>query len=188
MCSSDLVFSRPTLDHSDSEPESPFSETTFPSRFAVVTTYESDSGLLDADGVKSRQQVVVVAGQYLGDGVPDDTGTGLQRLFGSMGATVFYSTSSDYVEPAVSGTSASLDTSDPDHPVVSFSVPAADASGVTRVFVLYSLDGEAWTRLELTAPVPSAAGPWTGSATLPAGSTGVSYIVQAVDEIGRAHV
>jgi hypothetical protein len=67
---------------------------------------------------------------------------------------------------------------------VTFQVLAQDDSGVERVVVTYSKDGENWESLDLT--YDSEGGYWEGQLTDPVLSGGeVSYFVQAVDGVGN---
>ena len=97
----DGAFSRPTLDSAANEQEVPFGSSAFPSQLASITTASDPDGLLGESGVTQRQQLVVIPGQYLSDGVTDAEGIGVQRTFGTVGTRVTYSTSDDWTVPQV---------------------------------------------------------------------------------------
>jgi hypothetical protein len=118
-------------------------------------------------------RLVVLPGQYRGD---EKEGT--ERLFEELAFEVYYAPESeeDFLAPSiweVAGTAAEGG--------ATFQVMAQDGSGVERVVVGYSEDGEQWHTIDLSPN--SQSGYWEGDL---AGLSGeISYSIQVVDGAGN---
>jgi hypothetical protein len=174
----DGAFSRPVTDLAANEPERAFGETVFPSSLAAITTYDDPAGPKASDGTGTRQNLVVLPGQFRGDGTADGQGVGVQRLFDAVGVDVQYSSSDDYTQPAVTAVRGVLQPGD--NPRAEFSLRAQDPSGVRRVLVLWRTNGD-YENLDLSL----SNGVWQGTAPVPAGTTAFEYFVQVVDGAGN---
>ena len=174
----DAAFTRPVTDLAANEPERPFSETTFPSSLAHVTTYDDPQGPASADGAGTRQNLVMVVGQFLGDGTPDASGTGVQRTFDDVDVEVQYSQSTDYNAPRLGAARGVFRAGGT--PQAEFEVEAEDGSGIRRVLVMWRTDGD-YQPLSLT----EVGGVWRGTAALPAAAEGFEYFMQVVDGAGN---
>ena len=175
----DGVFSRAVTELSANEPERATSGTVFPAAPAFLTTYGDPAGPVGPDGAGTRQELVVVPGQFIGAGAPESAGLGTQRTFDRVDVRVHYSTSTDWTPPAVGAPIAVLD---PATGQVRFTVKASDTSGVSRVLVLYRPDGALdFVPLDLA----DTAGTWGAVATVPAGTLGLDYLVQVLDGAGN---
>ncbi len=165
------VLDTPTVDLSTSSPEIRTADSTWPGSVATVTTSQAPYG--------RAQDLVVVPGQF--DGPTD--GSGSQRLFDSIGASVLYAPDSatDFAPPLVASSTATSSGS-----TITFTVSAHDAEGpVKRVLVGYHDFDGSWRFVDLAE---TGTDTWTGtgatSRAFLAGDT-VRYFVQAVDATGN---
>jgi Tol biopolymer transport system component len=167
------VFSRPVVDLSANEPEPAFRDVVFPTALQNVSTFVTPAGL--------RQRLVLMPGQYFSL----EDGTGVQRLFTSLDAQVYYSDSDDFVPPTLSRVEAVVTGS-----VVSFVVRATDNSPdtVKRVLVVFrevrAEPTSDWRSVELVQTPGT--NRWTGGALISSGE--VEYFVQAADSAGNVAV
>ncbi len=120
----DPVNFRPTIDQSADEPEPAVDDAAFPDNLGGLTTFS------DAQG--PRQQLILNVGQFLQN--QSVTGAGTQRLFTSIGGTVYYepATNTDVTPPTITHTDA---VNAPGTPAT-FHVTASDDAGIARVVVL----------------------------------------------------
>ncbi len=127
-----------------------------------------------------RQRAVLIAGHFA-SGSNGNVGT--QRNYTSIGGTVLYSTSQDFVRPTITNMQVLQAGS-----TVGFSADIADldqkgqAGTISEAIVLY-LDGSgAWQRVNLACANGhcSGGGPLTGST--------VDYVAEAVDAVGNVGV
>jgi hypothetical protein len=147
---------------------------------ASITTFTAPSATPAIDPVPQRQRLVVVPGQYFSDGTDDAAGVGVQRLYDRVNVQVLYSTGSDVTPPELSQVDSSLNGTS-----IQFSTVVSDGTGVQRVMVLYATGAGNWSSLDLTQ---GAGGRWSGTGTVPAGTTTSEFIVQAVDTAGNVGV
>ena len=104
---------------------------------------------------------------------------GIQRRFTRMDFAVAYSDSPDKTPPVIWNLEAEVD-----QDVLNVSVAAADASGVERVLIAYSTDGETWQSIDLEYSTYTER--WERSL---AGASGRAlYFVQAMDTAGNVAV
>ena len=123
------VLSTPTVDLAASAPEVEADAAAWPARLAVVRSSLTPAG--------PGQDLVLVPGTFLGS--PSD-GTGVQRLFDSVGVRVLYApaASTDFAEPVIARASAPVSGSS-----ISFTAIALDPNGeaddgtVMRVLAAY---------------------------------------------------
>ena len=168
----DPVFARPGIGTAADEPEQSWGDVAFPDRLVGVTTFSDPAGFPFGTGLRQRQNLVVVPGQYRGSSAYTR-----QRLYTHLGVRVFYSASNDYRAPTID-----LATATEGQPTTTFSMNASDGSGIHRVLVLWrDLDTD-WTPLELT----ESAGTWSGS--IPQSDNGVEWSAQVVDGAGNVNV
>jgi hypothetical protein len=166
-----VAFGRVAVASSGSEPQlTGFSD--FPAQIQALVNVNTPNG--------PRQRAVLVAGHFA-SGTTGNVGT--QRNYTSIGATVLYSNSADFVRPTITnmqvvqaGTTVGFaaDISDLDQ--------TGHAGTVAEAIVLY-LDGSGvWKRANLTCTNGhcSGGGPLTG--------TTVDYIAEAVDAAGNVGV
>ena len=163
-----VAFSRVTDDLSAIEPQLQ-GIADFPASIQSLAAIATPNG--------QRQRAVLIAGHFA-SGSPAAVGT--QRLYDSIGGTVLYSSSSDFVRPTIRNVQVFQVGS-----TVGFAADIADldASGaagtVKEALVLY-LDGSGtWQRafLSCTSGHCTGGGPLTG--------TSVDYIVEAADAAGN---
>ncbi len=150
----------------------------YPARNATITTFTDPNGVPSPSGAAQRQRLVVVPGRFLAG--PD--GTGVQSLYDHVAGTVYYSTSNDYDPPGVADAVGVVDV---DADTVSFSADVSDPSSVKRVFALVD-DGSGWRRVELTGPAGGST--WSATTGVPAATSDVAWILQAVDGAGNVTV
>jgi uncharacterized repeat protein (TIGR01451 family) len=170
----DAVFSRPVMDFGANEPEPVFGDVVFPTALQNISTFLTPAGL--------RQRLVLIPAQYFSIGA----GTGVERLFTSIDALVYYSDSSDRIPPTLrrvdAGTAGST---------VRFVVEATDNSPATvkRVLVIFREVGSALTSEWRSHDLEHIPGTnlWTASDTLTDGNA-VEFLVQAVDSAGNVAV
>jgi hypothetical protein len=176
----DPVLHRPVISTAEREPELVATDGNFPGRFQNVTSY------LAAEG--RRQTLVLIPGQFFFD----DEGTGVQRLFDRVDATVYYHASSkDFIQPEITRALAGIKEG-----AAEFSVAVRDrnqedglddySGTVVRVVVLIEGEDRRWTPLDLQRDESS--GLWSGRQRLPEGTAAVAYFVQAVDSSGNVGV
>jgi nucleoid-associated protein YgaU len=170
----DPAFFRPVIDLTGNEPELEAIDVMFPTAFLAISTFNVPSA--GEDRVELRQQLNVIAGQYLGDGET-------QRLFDEFEARVYYAPgeTDDFTPPHIALVGASIIGAQ-----VSFRVDTdADAE---RVLVLYHDElaptGE-WGAADL---VRQPDGPWSGGGPVTPGATLAEYLVQVVDAAGNTSV
>jgi hypothetical protein len=169
----DGVFSRPVIDLAANEPEPVFGDVVFPTALQNISTFVTPAGL--------RQRLVLIPGRYFSL----EGGAGVQRLFTSVDAQVYYSDSDDFIPPTLSRVDAVVT-----GPVVSFVAQATDNSPATvkRVLVVFrEVRTEAsseWRSVELVQTPGT--NRWTGGALI--ASSEVEYFVQAVDSAGNVAV
>ena len=173
----DPVFAFPSFGPSANEPERPFTDVAFPAKLQWLRT-------LDLPGGRS-QQLVLVTGQFFGDGVADAAGVGIQRRFTHIAGSVLRSPSTDYVAPAILRTEAVVV-----GPSAGFTVDVTDPVGgtaqVKRVLVgARSGSASVWAFADL-AQSPSDPTRWSGG--MPVSGTQLEYFVQAVDTAGNVAV
>lgn len=178
----DAAWSRATIDTAADEPELVAGEVAFPARLATVATYSDPTGApLGAAGPPQRQRLVVTPGRFESSGDRDVNGTGTQELFSRVAGSVLYSSSGDYSEPDVRNSSATVD---PVQNTAEFAVDATDASGITRVVVLFR-DDTGWKRIDLD---PAGGDHWAQSTAVVSAASAVPYFVQVVDGNGNVGV
>jgi hypothetical protein len=169
----DPVLSRPVIALAANEPEPIFGDVVFPTALQNISTFFAPAGL--------RQRLVLIPGRYFSL----EGGAGVQRLFTSVDAQVYYSDSDDFIPPNLSRVDAVVT-----GPVVSFLVNATDNSPATvkRVLVVFrEVRTEAssdWRSVELVQTPGT--NRWTGGARIT--SSEVEYFVQAVDSSGNVAV
>ncbi|MGZ4675363.1 MAG: Calx-beta domain-containing protein [Acidimicrobiia bacterium] len=178
----DAAWSRATIDSAADEPELVAGDVAFPARLATVSTYSDPSGApLGGSGPPQRQRLVVTPARFESSGLRDTTGTGTEDLFSRVAGSVLYSTSTDYTEPDIRDSSATVD---PSANTADFGVDASDASGVSRVVVMFR-DDTGWKRLDLD---PTSGSHWAKSTPVVSAANSVPYFVQAVDGDGNVGV
>ncbi|MCP3973764.1 MAG: hypothetical protein GY720_04650 [bacterium] len=177
----DPVFSRPTVDLADREPE-----LSLPGTFPIVLP--GINSFVDRTG--DRDQLVVVLGQFTDtDGIGEE---GVERLFTHVEANVLYGDPADQLLPTIRSVKA---TDTGAGGFLSFDVDAFDLDGssatatdVERVYVLYKLvnvDG-VWSQLDLTKVSSHPDASWVG--TVSSLGAKVEFIVQAIDSSGLVAV
>ena len=162
------VFARPTVDLSSHEPEASFSNTTFPTQFEALTTFDTPTG--------PATRLVMVPGQFFSDATSTD---GTQRKFTSMTSRVIYSSSSNFTPPAITRALSSYAGGS-----VTFSVTAFGQNGanIARAFVLFHTPGSGtWQRVEL----PSAGGGLFQASAVVSSPT-IEWFAQLVDSDGNS--
>ena len=184
LTSTDVGNFTPSIAEADSDtsgPENQISqyETSFPATLQRVATYQ----LFSATGAPVTHQAVdLITGQFVPD--PNNPGTGNQRLFTNVAASVEYTPPSDthFTPPTINeATGVVVNNSTAAFNVVT--TPAPGGSPVKEVLVLFTdtANPGAWTPVTLTQ---GADGSWTGGAPAPADGE-ISYIIQAVDGDGN---
>jgi hypothetical protein len=174
----DAVFSRPVIDLGANEPEPVFGDVVFPTALQKISTFIAPT----PEGPQERQRLVLIPAQYFSIGA----GTGVERLFTSVNALVYYSNSSDQTPPTLRRVDAGTAGS-----VVTFVVEATDNSPTTvkRVLVIFrEVEAEPtseWHSLDLEH-VPGT-NLWTESHPVTYGNQ-VEFVVQAVDSAGNVTV
>jgi nucleoid-associated protein YgaU len=170
----DPAFFRPVIDLTGNEPELEAINVMFPTAFLAISTFNLPSA--GEDRVEPRQQLNVIAGQYLGDGET-------QRLFDEFEARVYYApgATDDFNPPHIALVGASIIGAQ-----VSFRVDTDEDA--ERVLVLYRDElaptGD-WGAADL---VSRPDGPWSGGGPVTAGATLAEYLVQVVDSSGNTSV
>jgi uncharacterized protein YjbI with pentapeptide repeats len=160
------VFSSPSTDASVPEEST---DTIFPSSIHNLTTFQTPFG--------PQQRAVFMPGQFLPE-TGQLEGTGVQRLFTGIQATVLYSNSSDVTPPTIIQTHSAIVGAN-----ASFVVEAVDdlPNNMNSVFVLFRPESAStWSPLSLVNEPGTDR--WTGSA--PA-SGPVEYMVYAIDKSGN---
>jgi hypothetical protein len=157
------LISRPVTDTTLSEPEYDY-DGWYPEKPFTVNRLGDPARL------------VVVPAQYSGD-----EESGVEKVFEEMVFGVYYAEAGqeDYAAPAI----WEVEKSDLSEGQVTFQVLAQDDSGVKRVVVTYSEDGEQWQSLDLSY---GSSGYWKGSLSGLSGE--VDYFVQAVDKAGNVSI
>ena len=183
LTSTDVGDFTPSIAEADSDtsgPENQISqyETSFPATLQRVATYQ----LFSATGAPVTHQAVdLITGQFVPD--PNNPGTGNQRLFTNVAASVEYTPPSDthFTPPTINEATGVAVGSTAAFNVVT--TPAPGGSPVKEVLVLFTdtANPGTWTPVTLTQ---GADGSWTGGAPAPADGE-ISYIIQAVDGDGN---
>jgi Tol biopolymer transport system component len=188
----DAVFARPVTGPAGGGAERVSTGTVFPELPARLTTYDDPGGPAgpDPDRIGIRQHLVVTPGQFTGDSSPEAAGRGTQVLYRDVGVRVLYASQAaadDWTVPTVGAPTGRRELSPSGAPQATFSVAAADDSGIQRVLVLYRRDREAsFEALDLRLSSGTAArGVWSGTAALPAGTEAFEYLVQVADGAGN---
>ncbi len=167
--------STPVVDTSAAAPPVRSDDAAWPTSIASITTSQAPYG--------RDQHLVVTPGQFTGSTFD---GTGVQRLFDHVGASVLYSPEStaDFTPPAVG-----VATGEPNGTEVSFSVAASDAESgtVNLVRVGYQDPDGSWKFTDLTRSAPDAS-TWIGTGDLSTTASAVHFFVQAVDDAGNVGV
>lgn len=171
----DPVVTRPILDNSTSESEFGAGDIAYPSVPASITTYTDPLGYTGTDGVRQRQKLVVIPGQFLNNASVDQAGDGTQVLYGKVDTRITYSSSTDWQRPTISSTESTVDAG-----TAAFAVKAADTAGVQRVLVLFRTADADWAPLDLTLNGST----WEGSVSVGSATT-LDYLVQVVDSNGN---
>jgi hypothetical protein len=122
----------------------------------------------------TEDRLVIVPAQFQGD--QDE---GMLRRFTELTLTVVYSDSIDFVPPIIWEVEGTLVAG-----TATVSVSAADASGIERVLVTYSADGQHWHSADLSYSAYTDL--WKTS--LPGLTETASYFVQAMDAAGNVTV
>jgi len=163
---------RPTIDQSADEPEPAVDDAAFPDNLGGLTTFS------DAQG--PRQQLILNVGQFLQN--QSATGAGTQRLFTSIGGTVYYApaTNTDVTPPTITRTDA---VNAPGNPAT-FHVTASDDAGIARVVVL-STDQATPGTWQTTELLSGGDGTWNGIAAHASTGESVIYFVQVLDTNGN---
>ncbi|MGH8952790.1 MAG: choice-of-anchor Q domain-containing protein [Acidimicrobiia bacterium] len=165
----DPVVARPVVDLGANEPE-PIAPGVFPSALQTVNRFTTAVG--------DRDQLVLVPGQFRSTTAT----TGIQRLFTTIGTTVFYGPGTGDFTPPVIISSTAIEGAG----AVTFTVDVEDTDGeVRKVTVLFSdvAAGGTWTEVVL---VQGTDGSWSGAA--PAAPGEKEFFVQAVDDSGNVAV
>jgi hypothetical protein len=171
----DPVVSTPTIDLAASTPEASAGSSAWPARPATITTYQAPFG--------TAQDLVLVPGQFFGSPAAS---VGTQRLWDSVGLTVYYADPSqaDFTPAVIQATSGL-----PTGSSIAFTVTASDEAGpVARVLVGFHDPDGSWQFVDLA---PGAGGTWTGTGTAsaaPPADVPVEYFVQVVDAAGNVAV
>ena len=136
---------------------------------------------LGLDGI-SRERLVVVPGQFLGDGT---TTKGTERLYSDLSFLVYRApfTATDFIAPSIWQVKAETAFSD-----MTFRVKVKDDSGdVQRVVVLYRTPGSfAWTKVELDYNEVTGWASYKVKGLATNGvATNIEYFAQAVDPTGN---
>jgi hypothetical protein len=184
LTSTDVGDFTPSIAEADSDasgPENQISqyETSFPATLQRVATYQ----LFSATGTPVTHQAVdLITGQFIPD--PNNPGTGNQRLFTNVAASVEYTPPSDtnFTPPTIDEATGIV----VNNTTAAFNVvttPAPGGSPVKEVLALFTDTSNpgTWASVNL---VQGADGVWTGGAPAPA-SGKITYIVQAVDGDGN---
>ncbi len=172
----DMAYARPIIDDSSREGEIEDPTIVFPSTFAAVASYERPNP--DPGGrTIEAQNLNLIVGQY-------DAETGTQRLFDDIDYEVFYV---DPTDPLADDQDAAVIRQVQAAIVdgtVGFIVDLEDNLDAARVVVLYRSDiSTDWQSVDLVN-----GSPWSGGGSVPAGTTEVEYLVQAVEPSGLVSV
>ena len=170
------VVTTPVVDTTAAAPSVRSDDAAWPASIANITTWHSPEGL--------AQDLVLMPGQFTGS---THDGTGVQRLFDRVGASVLYRDPSDTDFTAPTVTQA---TGKPNAGVMTFSVTTIDPTpngSVQLVRVGYQGASGAWlfTDLARDSEDPTL---WTGSGVHPGATSTVPFFVQAVDASGNVGV
>ncbi|MGC9961907.1 MAG: Ig-like domain repeat protein, partial [Acidimicrobiales bacterium] len=173
------AISMPAVGSSDSTPPT-IDDAAFPGTLQRVAGYST----FTSTGTGQGATLDLVAGQFFPN--PSSPGSGTERLFNTMSAEVYYDQpgsryASDYTPATIDFTQAVTTGSD-----VNFAVQVtAGGAPVTRVLVLYTDAAHpgAWTAVDLSS---SDGQNWSGAS--PSASSGVQYLVEAVDAAGNVAV
>ncbi len=190
----DIAFARPVIALGRIEPEIETDMVVFPTAFTNIGNFKAP--VPGGGPFAPRQQLNVIVGQFTSP-MDGDTG-GVERLFKSFGAQIFYrpATSSaaaamaspavadDFIRPEFDNVQASVVGSSPSRQAV-FSVDVFDEGTVERVAVLYlkSVSGGVGT-WELVDLVKGSSNNWTGGGPVELAGE-IDYMVQAVDSNGN---
>jgi uncharacterized protein YjbI with pentapeptide repeats len=179
----DAAWSRVEIDSVGAAPEL-VGEGASSSKLQAVTT-------IDIPGGSLQQQLLLLAGQFRSDGVPDPQGIGVQTVFTEEAGKVYYSSSPDFVPPQfgavdifrIDGGSGStigfaVDVTDRDH--------NGNPGTVKRVVALYRDCNNVWRKAEFSKSVAS--NRWSGGGPISGSCDAVSYFIQAVDAAGNVGV
>lgn len=172
----DAAFSRAIDDSSALAPEL-VGDLTYPSKLQAITSFATPNG--------QRQRLLLYGGQFRGDGVPDASGVGTQRLFGRLSGIVLYAppTATDFTPPSfgpVTASSAAPST-------IGFAVDVVDGSGadaVKRVVALYQDGTGTWRSIDLSRAAGTSR--WSGAG--PFSGTNAEWFIQAADAAGNVGV
>jgi CSLREA domain-containing protein len=165
------AFGRVTIDASSIEPQLQ-GLVDFPASIQSLATLATPNG--------QRQRAVLIAGHFSSG---PSASVGKQRLFDTIGGTVLYSSSADFVRPTIRnvqvlqiGTTVGFEAEVAD-------LDSAGAAGTIKQAIVLYLDGShVWQRANLTC----ASGRCTGGGPLT--GTSVDYIAEAVDAAGNVGV
>ncbi|MGH1488259.1 MAG: hypothetical protein ACRBK7_02510 [Acidimicrobiales bacterium] len=156
----------------DADREPPLGDVVFPAKPVTINRATTPGG--------DRQTMVLATGQFSSEGMS-------QRLDDNINAVVYYAApgNTDYEKPTVGRVESTLNLAG-DQLTVTLDV--SDAAGeVLRVYVLFTADpgsGSAvWTGIDLVNTPGT--DEWSGSSSVPAGTTEVEFLVQAVDSAGN---
>ncbi|MDQ1402783.1 MAG: hypothetical protein QOG03_1099 [Actinomycetota bacterium] len=166
----DPWLERPVVDAMGASPERQFGDIIFPTAIQHVTSALGPNGL--------RDQLVLVPARFKSDPSSNGRTIGTERLYSSVDARVFYSTSSSWTPPAIaSATSAVVGAA------ATFNVSASPQGGTTlkRVVATFKDASGSWRSVDLIGP--AAGGTWTGGAVIT--GTQVEWFAQAVDSAGN---
>ncbi len=119
-------------------------------------------------------RLVVVPAQFRGD--QDE---GLERRFTELDFAITYSDSLDFTPPAIWNVESLLYAG-----TTTFQVSADDASGIERVLITYSADGDTWQSIDLTYRAYTER--WEGS--LSGLTEGAIFLAQVMDTAGNVTV
>jgi uncharacterized protein YjbI with pentapeptide repeats len=176
------VYSEPAVGASDAIPAD-IGDAAFPGTLQRVATY----GTFTSTGTGQAAQLDLIAGQFLPSA--SDPGTGIQRLFNSIGADVLYDSpgsalADDYTPPTIDVSTASASASGVTFEVQTTASSAADPVADVVVLSTDARNPGVWQEATLSS---SDGSNW--SATVPPTASGqVQYIVQAVDQAGNVAV
>ena len=144
----------------------------FPASIQSLATIATPNG--------QRQRAILIAGHFASGASP---GVGKQRLYDTLGGTVLYSASADFVRPTIRNVQVLQVGSTVGFEADVTDLDAAGAAGTVKEAIVLYLDGSGlWNRANLIC----ASGHCTGGGPLT--GSNVDYMVEAVDAAGNVGV
>jgi len=142
-----------------------------PQGLVRINHFQTPQGVLE--------RLVLILGQFRHTNVVGNHVEGIQRLYNQVTYEVYYSTTDDITPPTIESVTAQRQDS-----VVQFVVKVSDASGVSRVIVVYTDGTGTWESLDLTYDPD--ADEWVGE--LSGADDELVFWAQAVDGAGNVGV